>query len=362
MTKTVLKLKIEKLSEKELAPALQKGQKLEFGKLFTDRMFQMRFAGQKGWTDAVIKKYENFSISPAAVVLHYAQEIFEGLKAYNRVDGKIGLFRPRDNFLRMNNSAERVCLPKLEVDFVLEALRELVSLEKRWIPQEEGSSLYIRPTMISVDPRIGLKPTEEFLFFIICSPVGMYYKNGFAPTGIYVEEEYVRAVRGGLGEAKTGANYAASLMPAKKAQEKGFDQVLWLDGVERKYIEEVGSMNIFFLYENELVTPALNGSILPGVTRDSVIKLAKHWNIKVREDKLSIDEIMNDISTGKIIEVFGTGTAAVISPVGYLHYKGKDLDVNKREVGRFTTRLYDNLTGIQYGKVEDPFNWTEIVA
>ncbi len=362
MVTAKLKLSIDKINPAQLKGGVKLGQKLEFGKEFADRMFQMRFTPDKGWQDAVIKKFENFSLSPAALVLHYAQTMFEGMKAYYRADGKIGLFRPRDNFLRMNTTAKRLCMPELDVDFAVTALKELLILEKNWVPKEAGTSLYIRPTMIGVDPKIGLKASEEYLFYIIMSPVGTYYKNGFAPVGIIVEEEYVRAVRGGIGSVKAGANYAASLYPGKKAQEKGFDQVLWLDGVEQRYVEEVGTMNIFFVYGDEVVTSALNGSILPGITRDSVLKLAKSWGLKTKETKLDIQEVVKDIKKGKITEAFGAGTAAVIAPVGHLNYQGKDIQIADGASGKITTKLYENLTGIQYGKLPDPFGWTEVVG
>ncbi len=361
MSVSTKQLKINDIPQSELKGGVKSGGSFEFGKTFADRMFLMEYSPAAGWHDAVIKKFENFSLSPATMVLHYAQEIFEGLKAYYRVDGKIGLFRPKDNFLRMNVSAERLCMPTLDIDFVHSSLRKLIELEKNWVPQQEGTSLYIRPTMIGVDPLIKLKSSDNFWFYIILSPVGMYYKNGFNPTKIMVEDQYVRAVRGGLGAAKAGANYAASLLPGKKAVEKGYDQVLWLDGVEMKYIEEVGSMNLFFLYNDHLATSALNGSILPGITRDSVIQLSKKLGLEVREEALAIDQIVADIKDGKIKEMFGSGTAAVISPVSQIAYKGNNYVLKNEETGKFTRELYDQLTGIQYGKVEDPFGWTEII-
>lgn len=356
---TSTKIKVQDI--KRLKGGLKSSQKLEFGQVFTDRMFLMKYEKDKGWHDPVIKKYENFSLSPAALVLHYAQTIFEGLKAYYRPDGKIALFRPQDNFKRMNESAKRMCMPEIDGDFACSALKQLLELEKNWVPKEEGTSLYIRPTMIAVDPKIGLKSGSEYFFYIIMSPVGAYYKNGFAPVGIIVEDEYVRAVRGGTGAAKTGCNYAASLLPSKLAQEKGYDQVLWLDGVERKYIEEVGTMNMFFVTEEELITSALNGSILPGITRDSVLQMARSWGIKTRESRISIDEVISDIQAGKIIEAFGAGTAAVISPVGKLNYKNQDYVIGNNKTGKFTQKIYNELTGIQYGKAEDKFGWVEII-
>lgn len=362
MASVKLALSIEQIPAKELKGGVAPGTKLKFGEIFTDRMFLMRYLPKTGWTDAVIKKYGNLSLSPAAVVLHYAQEIFEGLKAYKRVDGKIGLFRARDNFLRMNRSAEQLCLPQLDVDFVLAALRQLLVLEKNWVPQETGASLYIRPTMFGIDPYVGLRAAEECLFYMILSPVGMYYANGFNPTKIMVEEKYVRAVRGGLGDAKAGANYAASLYASVAAGDKGFDQVLWLDGVERKYIEEVGSMNIFFVFGKTLVTSAINGSILRGITRDSIIKIAQYWGLKVEERPIAIEEIISGIKSGEITEIFGSGTAAVVSPVGVLQYKAQDYQVAHGGVGELTQKFYDFLTGIQYGKEKDPFGWSEIVC
>lgn len=362
MMTTKCALTIEQIPANELKGGVAPGTELKFGKIFTDRMFMMKYTAKSGWADAVIKKYGNLSLSPAALVLHYAQEIFEGLKAYTRVDGRIGLFRAADNFARMNRSAEKLCLPQLDIPFVHQALRELITLEKSWVPQQEGASLYIRPTMFGMDPYVGLRAAEEALFYMILSPVGMYYANGFKPTKIMVEEDCVRAVRGGLGAAKTGANYAASLYAALQAAKKGFDQVLWLDGVERKYIEEVGSMNIFFMFGDTLVTSALNGSILEGITRDSILKIAKHWGLKVEERQVSIDEIVAGLQSGKVTEVFGAGTAAVVSPVGLLRYKGTDHQVGNGGVGQYTQKFYDYLTGIQYGKEKDPFGWTEIVC
>lgn len=361
MTTSIDKLRINDIPQSELRGGVKSGSAFEFGKTFADRMLLMEYSPDQGWHDAVIKKFENFSLSPATMVLHYAQEIFEGLKAYQRADGKIGLFRAKDNLLRMNASAERLCMPAIDIDFVHSSLRKLIELEKSWVPHEEGTSLYIRPTMIGIDPLIRLKSSDNFWFYVILSPVGMYYKNGFNPTKIMVEDKYVRAVRGGLGAAKAGANYAASLLPGKEAVEKGYDQVLWLDGMEMKYIEEVGSMNLFFLYDNYLATSALNGSILPGITRDSVIQLAKKRGVEVREEALAIDKVTADIKDGRVKEIFGSGTAAVISPVSQVTYKGEDYILKNEKAGKFTLEIYEQLTGIQYGKIEDPFGWTETI-
>lgn len=354
-------IKIQNIDESELKPGVQKGQELDFGKEFSNRMFQMKYNG-KSWSDAEIKKYENFSLSPATTSLHYGQLIFEGLKAYRRSDGKIGFFRAKDNLKRMNESAKRMSMPEFDIDEIYEAMRQLIELEKDWVPYDEGSSLYIRPTMIGLDPLIRLKASEEYLFYIICSPVGMYYKKGLKPTKIIVEEEYVRAVRGGVGFAKTAANYASSLLPAKNAVAKGYDQVLWLDGVEQKYVEEVGTSNIFFKYKDKLVTTELNGSILPGITRDSVIQIGKAWGEEVIEQKVAIDQVINDIKENKIEEIFCSGTAAVISPLGLLNYNGEEFSVNEQKIGSFTQKMYEELTNIQYGLTEDKFGWTSIIC
>lgn len=351
---------IEDLPEEKLTAGVQSGKKLEFGKSFADRMFIMEYS-EGSWQQKKICAYQKLQLSPATMVLHYAQEIFEGLKAYHHPNGKIALFRPEDNFRRMNNSAKRLGMPQLDVEEVVDALKKLIKLEERFVPQKYGEALYIRPTMIGSDELIKLKSSSKFLFFIILSPVGAYYANGFNPTNIVVEKKYVRAVIGGLGEAKTGANYAASLLASQEATTKGFDQVLWLDGKEHHYVEEVGSMNIFFLYEDKLVTPKLNGSILPGITRDSVIKLAKHWGLTVQEEKLAITQILQDIQENKIKEVFGSGTAAVISPVGKLNYQGKEYVINNNQTGTKTLEFYDQLTGIQYGTKQDPFGWIKYI-
>ncbi|MDR1453991.1 MAG: branched-chain amino acid aminotransferase [Candidatus Margulisbacteria bacterium] len=359
MITTKLQISIRELDKAKLKKPPSAGQKLLFGKEFSDRMFTLKYTAVKGWHDAEIRQYENLSLSPAALVLHYAPEVFEGLKAYRQPDGGVALFRPRDNFQRLNISAERVCLPALDSDFALSALTELVRLEQNWVPSDPDASLYVRPTLIGVDPYVGLKAPEEALFYIILSPVGAYYAHGFEPVSILIEDAYVRAVRGGLGVAKTGANYSASILAGQLAKKKGFDQVLWLDGVERRYVEEVGSMNIFFVYGEKLVTSALNGSILPGITRDSVIKLSRSWGLEVVEDRLDIQQIISDITSGKITEVFGSGTAAVVSPVGALCREDQEYAVggDKTKVGALTQKLYDNLTGIQYGKIPDPFGW-----
>ncbi len=331
---------------------------LGFGNFFTDHMFLMKWTREKGWHDAEIGPYKNFSLDPAAMALHYGQAIFEGLKAYSGENGQVFMFRPEDNFERMNASALRMCMPRIPVDQVLKAMKALVYLDKDWIPTAPGATLYVRPTMIAVEPVLGVRPAEEYYFYMILSPVGAYYSEGFNPTKIWVTDKYVRAVKGGVGTAKTAGNYAASIMAAEEANKAGYTQVLWLDACERKYIEEVGTSNIFVKIGDDLITPPLNGSILAGITRDSVIQLAKSWDIKVVERMISIDEVLAASEDGSLTEIFGTGTAAVISPVGELCYQDKKYTVADGNTGELSQRLFDELQGIQYGKQEDPFKWT----
>lgn len=330
---------------------------LGFGTHFADHMFSMDYNPEKGWHNPRIEPYGPIQMDPSSMVLHYGQAIFEGMKAYRTDEGGVQLFRPKDNLRRLNRSARMLCIPELDESFVLKSLMALLDLEQDWVPSAPGTSLYIRPTVIATDPYIGLRPSNTYRFFIILSPVGAYYAEGFDPVKIWVTSEYVRAVRGGVGQAKTAGNYAASLYATQLANEDGYTQVLWLDGVELKYVEEVGSMNIFFMIGDELHTPELNRSILSGVTRDSVIKLAKSWGIKVVERKISIDEIYDAHAEGTLQEVFGSGTAAVISPVGNIKYDGREITIAGGEVGPFAKRLFDELTNIQYGKSEDPFEW-----
>ena len=331
---------------------------LGFGTHFTDHMFNMDYNPEKGWHNPRIEPYQSIEMDPSSMVLHYGQAIFEGLKAYKTESGDIQLFRPKDNIKRLNRSGHRLCMPPIDEGFVLEALLKLLKIEKEWVPAAAGTSLYIRPTIIAMDPYIGLRSSNTYRFFIILSPVGAYYPEGFDPVKIWVTNKYVRAVRGGVGEAKTAGNYAASLYATNLANEEGYTQVLWLDGVELKYVEEVGSMNIFFVIGDELITPQLNGSILSGVTRDSVIRLAKSWGTKVVERKISIDEVYGAHADGSLKEVFGSGTAAVISPVGNIKFDGREITVGDGGVGPLAARLFDELTAIQYGKAEDPFEWT----
>ncbi|MGD8492269.1 MAG: branched-chain amino acid aminotransferase [Desulfobacterales bacterium] len=331
--------------------------KLGFGTLFTDYMFIMDYAPDKGWHSARIEPYGPMALDPSTMFLHYAQGAFEGLKAYRTQSGSIQLFRPQENFKRLNRSCRRLCMPELDEEFVLDALKQLLTMEKDWVPGAPETSLYIRPTLIAMDPYLGVRASHTYRFFIILSPVGAYYPEGFNPVKIQVTHEYVRAVRGGVGEAKTPGNYAASILAGEKAHKDGYSQVLWLDGVEQKYLEEVGSMNIFFVIDDEIVTPELNGSILPGITRDSVIRLAKHWNDKVSEKKISIDELMQAHADGKLQEVFGSGTAAVISPVGEIKYGEQVISISGGEVGPVALKYYNAITDIQYGKAEDPLGW-----
>lgn len=335
---------------------------LAFGTIFTDHMFIMDYEEGKGWHDARITPYEPLSIDPAAMIFHYGQTIFEGLKAYHTEDGNIQLFRPEKNFERMNNSNKRMVMPQIDEDFVLQALKKLLNIEKDWVPTTEGTSLYIRPFIIATQSYLGVAPSTNYKFMIILSPVGSYYKEGINPVKIAVENKYVRAVLGGTGEAKTAGNYASSLIAEELMTKGGYAQVLWLDGIEKKYIEEVGSMNVFFKVNGEIITPKLTGSILPGVTRDSVIQLLKHWDIPVTERKISMAEIAKAHADGTLEEAFGTGTAAVISPVGQLTWNDQDFKINNGETGEIAKKLYDTLTSIQYGKTEDPFDWIQKVT
>ena len=333
-------------------------QSLGFGHIFTDYMFVMPYDEGQGWHNPEIRPYAPIELSPAAICLHYGQTVFEGLKAYRTADGKIQLFRPEENFKRLNQSNERLVIPELPIDMAMEGLMELLRIEKDWVPSKDGESLYIRPFIFACDPFLGVKPGDHYLFMIILSPSGAYYESGLNPVNIYVENKYVRAVRGGMGYAKTGGNYAASLIGQDEAHKQNYAQVLWLDGVEQKYIEEVGAMNIFFVIDGEVVTPALQGSILPGITRKSAIEVCKSKGIKVSERRISIQEIADAYDAGKLDEVFGTGTAAVISPVGHLKWNDKVMEINDNKIGAISQMLYDTMTGIQWGKIEDTFNWT----
>ena len=335
----------------------QPGDKLGFGHIFTDYMLVMPYDEGQGWHDPEIVPYGNIELSPAAMCLHYGQEVFEGLKAYRTADGKVQLFRPQENFKRLNTSNERLVIPELPEELGMQCLMELLKVEKDWVPSKDGESLYIRPFIIAVDPFLGVKPGAQYLFMIILSPSGAYYETGLNPVSIYVENKYVRAVRGGMGFAKTGGNYAASLIGQDEAHKQNYSQVLWLDGVEQKYIEEVGAMNIFFVIDGKVVTPMLQGSILPGITRKSAIEVCRSKGIDVEERRITIQEIADAYDAGKLDEVFGTGTAAVISPVGHLKWGDKVMEINGNQIGKISQMLYDTMTGIQWGKIEDTFGW-----
>lgn len=334
---------------------------LGFGKIFTDHMFMMDYSANEGWHDARIVPFGPISLHPASTVLHYGTEIFEGLKAYRRADGKVQLFRPTENIKRMNQSAERLCLPQIPEDMAYELLTSFVRCEQDWTPSAPGTSLYLRPFMYGNDETLGVHAVHNATFIIIASPVGSYYKEGINPVKIMIEDQDVRAVRGGTGYAKCGGNYAASNRAGQRAEQMGYSQVLWLDGVERKYIEEVGAMNVMFKIGDEIVTPALTGSILPGITRKSCIEVLKKEGYRVSERLLSLEELALSLENGTLEEAWGCGTAAVVSPIGELCYKGKKYIVNSGKIGKVTQHLYDTLTGIQWGKLEDPFGWTVVL-
>ena len=348
-------IKITKTTTPKAKPA--PGQPLGFGKIFTDHMFVMNYTEGKGWHDARIVPYGNLSLAPSAMVFHYGQEMFEGLKAYKGDDGSVYLFRPDMNAKRANNSNKRLVIPELPEEDFVEAIKAVVDVDRDWIPTDPGTSLYIRPFIIATDEFLGVAPSKTYLFIIILSPSGAYYESGLEPVGIWIEDEYVRAVKGGMGYTKTGGNYAASLIAQVKAHDDGYSQVLWLDGVERKYIEEVGAMNIMFKIGGKVVTPMLNGSILPGVTRDSIIRVCKDWGYEVEERRISVDELVAAAKDGTLEEVWGTGTAAVVSPVNKLRYEDEVMHIGDGGIGELTQKLYDELTGIQWGKRPDTRGW-----
>ena len=349
-----MKIKIvENETQKELIPESELG----FGKYFTDHMFVMDYEEGRGWYDARIVPFGYISLHPASTVLHYGAEIFEGLKAYRTGDGGVQLFRPTENIKRMNTSAERMCLPQIDEGEALDILETFVRHEQRWVPYSFGTSLYLRPYMFGNDETLGVHTVKRATFMIIASPSGSYYKEGINPVKIMIEDEDVRTVRGGTGYAKCGGNYAASTRAGERANKKGYSQVLWLDGVERKYIEEVGAMNVMFKIDGEIVTPELTGSILPGITRKSCIELLRSLGYKVSERLLSVDELIAALESGKLEEAWGCGTAAVVSPIGRLMYQGTEYTINGEKIGDLTQRLYDILTGIQWGKLPDSFGW-----
>ncbi|MBQ6816330.1 MAG: branched-chain amino acid aminotransferase [Clostridia bacterium] len=343
-------------------PHPQDESKLGFGKIFTDHMFLMDYSADKGWYNARIVPFGPIPTHPASTVFHYGAEIFEGMKAYRAVDGTIRLFRPMENIKRLNNSAERLCLPQLDEQGCLEILNTMVELEKDWVPHSEGTSLYIRPFLYGNDPHLGVHAVSNAVFAVICSPVGAYYAEGINPVKIAIESEDVRAVRGGTGYAKCGGNYAASLRAGQRAEKNGYTQVLWLDGVDRKYIEEVGAMNVMFKIGGKIITPELTGSVLPGITRKSCIELLKDWGYTVEERKISVDELFEAAQNGTLEEAWGTGTAAVVSPIGHLFYKGTEYTVSNNQIGEVTYKLYNELTAIQWGKAEDTHGWSTKVC
>ena len=348
--------KIERTTAPKAKPADES--KLGFGKIFTDHMFLMNYDDGQGWHDGRVVPYGPISLDPSAMGFHYAQELFEGLKAYRTADGSIQLFRPQKNIERMNNTCDRLCVPRLDPDMVLDAIKTVVDVDKDWVPHNEGTSLYIRPFIIATDEFLGVHPSHSYIFAIILSPVGSYYPNGMDPVKIAIEREYVRCVKGGTGMAKAGGNYAASLIGQEKADKMGYAQVLWLDGVERKYIDEVGAMNVFFVIDGVVITPELtDGNILPGVTRASCIEVLKTKGYKVEERKISIDEVKDAHKNGTLNESFGTGTAAVISPVGEYIDGDEHIIINNNEIGPVAQFLYDELTGIQWGKIADENGW-----
>lgn len=342
---------------KTQTPKEKQKDNLGFGKVFTDHMFVMDYERGKGWFNARIIPFQNLNLHPAATVFHYGAEIFEGLKAYRTADGSVQLFRPIENVRRMNNSAERIGLPQIPEEDMLSAILEFVKIEQDWVPYGEGESLYLRPFMFGNDEHLGVHSIMRASFLIIASPSGSYYQEGINPVKIMIEDQDVRAVRGGTGYAKCGGNYAAATRAGEKAEKLGFTQVLWLDGVERKYIEEVGAMNVMMKIDGEIITPMLSGSILPGITRKSIIELLKSKGYRVTERKISIDEIIDALKSGKMEEFWGCGTAAVVSPVGELYYEGETYIINDNKIGETTQMLYDALTDIQWGRAEDKFGW-----
>ncbi len=334
---------------------------LTFGTVFTDHMFVMDYVAGEGWQHARIVPYAPISVDPAAAVLHYAQSVFDGLKAFRGGDGTIRLFRAPKHIERLNRSCERLCIPPLDPAIVQRSFEALIEVDHEWVPAKRGTALYLRPTVIASEAFLGVRPAKTYTYFLIFSPVGPYYAEGINPVKILATDAYVRAVEGGLGAAKTAGNYAASLYAAEEAKKQGFTQVLWLDGVHRKYLDEVGTMNIMVKIGDEIITPPLTGTILAGVTRDSILTLMRDWGLKVSERQISIDEVFAASRDGKLVEMWGTGTAAVVSPVGELGYKGERITINNGKTGALTQKLYDTIVGIQYGQANDPHNWSQPV-
>jgi branched-chain amino acid aminotransferase len=356
-----MEIKKTLLPPDKLKPMFGDPLKLKFGQHFTDYMFTMTYNEGKGWHSAEIKPYQPLMLDPASSVFHYGQEIFEGQKAYKSSRNEILLFRPKENARRFSDSMRRMSMPEVPVDDFIRIEEELLKLEERWIPSQRGASLYIRPTGIATEPTLGVKAANQYLFFIILSPVGAYYSTGFNPVSLYVCKEYSRAGEGGTGAAKAGGNYGGSLAGISAALKKGHNQVLWLDDKEHRYIEEVGAMNILFVIDNQLVTPPLTGTILPGITRKSILEIATDMGIKSVERRISIDEVIEGIKSGKVTEIFGAGTAAVVSPVGKISYEDKEYVINNNQTGPWTQKFFDRLVGIQYGELEDKYGWVHIV-
>ncbi|TFF95029.1 branched-chain amino acid aminotransferase [Candidatus Thorarchaeota archaeon] len=350
-----MELQIERVTEGDRREPPKDVLKVPFGTVFTDHMLSMSFQDGK-WNEASIHGFRPLSLSPAALCLHYGQGIFEGMKAYRTRD-RILLFRPEKNFERMNISADRMVMPKIDSSFALESLKELLRIDRDWIPTVPGSSLYVRPTMIATQPKLGVKPSSQYLYYVILSPVGPYFKEGFSPVKIYVSTKHVRAAEGGVGAAKTMGNYAASLYAGTKAAEVGTSQVLWLDAHERKWLEEMGTSNVFVKLDDEVVTPPLSDTILHGITRDSVITLLRDYGHKVNERPISIDEVIEGIESNKVDEMFGCGTAAIIAPIGSLWHEGSSHEISGGQTGRLTQKLFNDLTGIQSGRVQDSHGW-----
>jgi branched-chain amino acid aminotransferase len=358
-----MEIRKELLPPEKLKPLFEDATKLEFGKNFTDHMFTMEYNREEGWKNPEIKPYQPLILEPATMMFHYSQAAFEGEKAYRSPRDEILLFRPIENARRMNRSLDRMCIPQIPEETFLEAECELLRVEKHWIPDQKGTSLYIRPAVIPTEPFLGaVRPSDRYLFFIILSPVGPFFKEGFKPVGLLVEKVYSRAASGGTGEAKTGGNYAATILATWTAKKKGYSQVLWLDAKERRYVEEVGTNNIFFTIDDKLVTPPLTGTILPGITRKSVLELAGDLGIEAQERPISIEELIEGIESGRVTEAFGAGTAAVVSPVGRLNYDNKEYIISRNETGYWTKRFFDTLTGIQYGELEDKHGWVHKVS
>ena len=351
-------MEIKKMLTTDLKPE-PNWQNLGFGSVFTDHMFIMDYTEGQGWHDACIVPYGPLSLDPAAIVLHYGVEVFEGMKAYYAGDNKILLFRPAANARRINNSSKRLCIPELPEEYFVQAIKELVGVERNWVPKLPDTSLYIRPLIIATEAQLGVKRADTYKFIIILSPVGAYYAEGLNPVKIFVEDEYVRSVRGGTGFTKCGGNYAAGLAAQYKAKQLGYSQVLWLDGAERKYIDEVGTMNVMFKINGQVITPELSGgTILPGVTRDSVLQLLQSWGIPVCERRITLEELHQAAEDGALEEAFGVGTAAVVSPIGVLNIHGQEIEINNTQIGQLTQKTYDALTDIQWGRAADNFGWT----